>query len=574
MGHEHANEESKSLGFFASPITDGSHSHAKSCPTSSVSSDIENQKIVNADEVPYDHMHDELQEDPSFHHHAEATTPELFYDLFFVANLTTFTSLLEINDSKSLTAYVGFFCLLWLTWYQVTLYDIRFSTDSVFERVAKALHYGVMVGFAVMGPQWKPGQEQKDYNIYRAFGIILLVSRLTLVFQYGTTLFFSRQYKKTVLPLAVIMGSTTVAAILYGVLTTAFPKIKYDAAGNYLLQKSDVYIVWYVIGLLEITVTVGVSMFWRVISFKGTHMVQRMSLLTLIVLGEGIIVICKAISKVVKNYILWTPEMIGQVIAAVLIIYFLYMLYFDSLHEEHFGSIKQQIWSFAHFPLHVCLVLALQGVSLLITWLQAIVSQKDLTNSINTLLLRLRGTMSPAITSGADFVAEFNQTVYTAVYENVPKGIDASKELKSIEYAWKDMAATVDSLMANPDNNASAGAQFAQATNIVFSSACKTLFETWGISLPSTKTLSAMDEEYVQQYVDNFVLVFNYVFIAVSGPIYVEIAEHANVHRRALPCSSTPCWRSCPSRRFSASFLLMHALLFMSPQQSGFVWSP
>ena len=94
----------------------------------------------------------------AFHRHAEATTAELFYDLFFVANLTTFTSMLEINDRHSLTAYIGFFSLLWLTWYQVSLYDVRFSADSVFERSAKAFHFGVMVGFAVIGPQWKPGQ--------------------------------------------------------------------------------------------------------------------------------------------------------------------------------------------------------------------------------------------------------------------------------------------------------------------------------------------------------------------------------------------------------------------------------
>ena len=36
---------------------------------------------------------------PSFLRRSEATTSELFYDLFFVANLTTFTANLYINDS-------------------------------------------------------------------------------------------------------------------------------------------------------------------------------------------------------------------------------------------------------------------------------------------------------------------------------------------------------------------------------------------------------------------------------------------------------------------------------------------
>lgn len=44
-------------------------------------------------------------------------------------------------------------------------------------------------------------------------------------------------------------------------------------------------------------------------------MVQRMSLLTVIIVGEGIIVICKSISKIVKNEFLWTASVVGQIIA-------------------------------------------------------------------------------------------------------------------------------------------------------------------------------------------------------------------------------------------------------------------
>jgi hypothetical protein len=214
---------------------------------------------------------------PSFHRHAEATTAELFYDLFFVANLTTFTSMLEINDSKSLTAYVGFFSLLWLTWYQTSLYDVRFSTDSVFERVAKAVHFGVMVGFAVIGPQWKPGQEipTGEYKIYKAFGLMLMVSRITLFCQYGVTLFYARVHKKTRLPLMLVMAWTLLAAILYGALAPIFPKEERDpVTDEELVRKSDVYIAWYLIAISETVLTVVVSCVWRIISFKGTHMIQ------------------------------------------------------------------------------------------------------------------------------------------------------------------------------------------------------------------------------------------------------------------------------------------------------------
>jgi len=323
MGHEaHHHEEKQNLSFFASPLA-----HHPSAPAyeTGAHADLEHQQKSHhnasvstdpsASNPEFENMDSSIHDNPAFHRHAEATTAELFYDLFFVANLTTFTSMLEINDRHSLTAYIGFFSLLWLTWYQVSLYDVRFSADSVFERVAKAIHFGVMVGFAVIGPQWKPGQDMPDYKIYKAFGLMLMVSRLTLFCQYGVTLLWTKKYKKTIVPLVMVMAWTLLAAVLYGALTPTFPKTLLDIEGDEIPQKSNVYIAWYVIAISETILTVTVSCVWRIISFKGTHMVQRMSLLTLIILGEGIIVICKSISKIVKNEYLWTVSVVGQIVS-------------------------------------------------------------------------------------------------------------------------------------------------------------------------------------------------------------------------------------------------------------------
>lgn len=95
-----------------------------------------------------------LEELPAFERHEESTAIELFYDLFFVANLTTFSNIHEINNIKTLTSYMGFFCILWFTWCITSLYDIRFVTDSLLSRIAKGVHLGVMVGLAVSGPQF------------------------------------------------------------------------------------------------------------------------------------------------------------------------------------------------------------------------------------------------------------------------------------------------------------------------------------------------------------------------------------------------------------------------------------
>jgi hypothetical protein len=108
--------------------------------------------------------------------------------IFSVANLTTFTSLKEINDSSSLRAYIGFFAFLWLTWFSNSLYDVRFTIDCIFERCAKLVHFGVMVGFAVVGPAWEPGKATYSLQKYDVLSFILMVSRLVLAAQYSVTL--------------------------------------------------------------------------------------------------------------------------------------------------------------------------------------------------------------------------------------------------------------------------------------------------------------------------------------------------------------------------------------------------
>jgi low temperature requirement protein LtrA len=60
----------------------------------------------------------------------------------------------------------------------------------------------------------------------------------------------------------------------------------------------NAYSAFYIVAVAEIGGNIIVSSMWKAASFKRTHLIQRMSLLTLIILGEGVIVICKNISTV------------------------------------------------------------------------------------------------------------------------------------------------------------------------------------------------------------------------------------------------------------------------------------
>lgn len=154
-----------------------------------------------------------MRETPEFKRYEEATNIELFYDLFFVANLTTFTDVHDINEVAALKAYAGFFCILWFLWAQVALFDVRFVQDSILERLGKACQFGVMIGLAIVGPDFDPEMQEQD--VFRSLAVILCLSRVVLGCQYSVVLWQVWYYKETKIPLFCLVGGNFLAAIVY-----------------------------------------------------------------------------------------------------------------------------------------------------------------------------------------------------------------------------------------------------------------------------------------------------------------------------------------------------------------------
>lgn len=80
-----------------------------------------------------------------------------------------------------------------------------------------------------------------------------------------------------------------------------------------------IYYVWYIILAVEFGLIIGLSTIWRQLSFKKTHLMERMGLLTLMVIGEGAIGVTKTIAKVMGKTGGLTVEGCGLVICIVLI---------------------------------------------------------------------------------------------------------------------------------------------------------------------------------------------------------------------------------------------------------------
>lgn len=170
-----------------------------------------------------------------------------------------------------------FFTILWFTWLQVTLFDARFSADSLFERICKALHFGVMIGFAIVGP--KIGASAEENPVMQQLTLILLASRVLLIVQYTTVLTFSRKQTDALIPLILQIITLVISTAVFIGIYFSFN----DANGT------RGQIGWIVISIVEALSLFAISSLWTSFSFRHSPLPQRVGLLTLIILGEGII---------------------------------------------------------------------------------------------------------------------------------------------------------------------------------------------------------------------------------------------------------------------------------------------
>jgi hypothetical protein len=187
--------------------------------------------------------------------------------------------------------------------------------------------------------------------MFQVLSLTLLISRLLFVIQYSVVLAWAmkRVHYSLYLPLGLNILVYLVTSAIFAITATAL-------SGR---PGKLVYSVGYIVLLLEAFCTVAISCYWRQLSFKKSHLNERMGLLTLIVIGEGAIGVTKTISKLLgKGQDL---QLSGTIFCIILILFFMWMVYFDNRPQRYFGTIRQQIWSTLHFPLHLAIVGAVEG---------------------------------------------------------------------------------------------------------------------------------------------------------------------------------------------------------------------
>jgi len=209
-----------------------------------------------------------------------------------------------------------------------------------------------------------------------------------------------------------------------------------------------------------------------------------MSLLTLIILGEGIIVVFKSIGKIVKQENAYTSATVGNIIAAVVMIYFLYMLYFDWLNiHDHFGSIRQQIWTFLHFPFHLLLVLSLEGTS------QVIIIRK---------LAEAVQILSDNFTSG---LAKFNDDSVEYSMDDLVSTVNTTIQSIFVTYQ-PTYVSTITEVQDGLEqlSHATTNSTLEDAVTDVLSTVINSIYESYGVELSEEDTANLTSAEQNEKY--------------------------------------------------------------------------
>lgn len=187
-----------------------------------------------------------------------------------------------------------------------------------------------------------------------------MASRLTLALQYSSILWHTRSFKSSRLPLALMIAANFVAGMIYLGLGFAFTG-----------SNTGLFAVWFVLAAVESLFAFAVGLHWKVMSFMKTHLVPRISLLTFIFIGEGVVAVCLSVTRIVGADSPFTSPTIGNITAGVANLYMIYMMYFDWRRSLQLGEYMQLIWCNLHYPFLLACKLFIEGSSQFVIWWKA-----------------------------------------------------------------------------------------------------------------------------------------------------------------------------------------------------------
>jgi low temperature requirement protein LtrA len=272
---------------------------------------------------------------------------ELFFDLVFVAAVAQVASPLRDDYSAGgLLRFAILFVLIWWAWTGHAVFSTRFGSDDAVQRALTLLQMFVV---AVMAAN---ARDALDSRSSAGFAAAYAVLRFVLVFQY----FRARTISHVRSLASAYLAGHGLAAALW--LASAFV----PAPGRYW--------VW----ALAFAIDLGTP--WLAVRHSvsappdAAHLPERFGLFTLILLGESVI----AVMHGIEHQEHWSLPAATTAFTGMAVAFFIWWCYFDragAAAEREVRSkrdaIRLHIWSYAHLPLYLGLVISFVGIQLIVS---------------------------------------------------------------------------------------------------------------------------------------------------------------------------------------------------------------
>ncbi|EFE41094.1 conserved hypothetical protein [Trichophyton verrucosum HKI 0517] len=244
------------------------------------------------------------------------------------------------------------------------------------------------------------------------------------------------------------------------------------------------------------------------IGFEDTHLNVRMGLLTLIIIGDGIISVTRIVNRTVGNG--WTRWSFVHIFGVTISVYLLWQSYFDITPTEKLGKLRQKMWTCLHFPLHALLILLSEGMQILALTLDVSLKLKRLRDTILSACDITRPTTSDAIDSINRTIASF--------------GIDFTHGAMEEKYAIQGLLWDLRRQSRLCPSEVESGALNIERSHDIMGNVTVALFSSMGITPPDGHTTAKRSEHLLTMYLRMFGFVFLYYFIVAALAMFIFAA--------------------------------------------------
>lgn len=243
-----------------------------------------------------------------FDQHRHATWLELFFDLIFVVALRDAGEILSETHEGHIAPqqflhFVLVFLPLWWIWAGHTIYANRFDTDSRQHRLSTLL---IMFLLIVISAQITAGtQDHYALAVACYCGARMIIGAMYLV---------SRRKHHDRGGFATTVGMVFIAGAAISL-------------SSVLLEPPWRYLVFYGGILFDMVALVLLNRRLHLVPAHTSHLIERLGLLTIIMLGESVISISAALAGIA-----WNPSNVTAAISGFVMVSAIWWIYYDSFH--------------------------------------------------------------------------------------------------------------------------------------------------------------------------------------------------------------------------------------------------